>query len=570
MRYTEVYIKSFKRILLFGLSAALVVLSACGASPTGNQEVIAKFTLPPVEEETVPTQGGTLTFPIPENPETNNPLKIQNVELHNLYSLIYEQPVRIGIDGMAEPELAETWGVDSSGTIWTFNLRKGVNWQNGHGEFTSADIIYTLDLIKSYTKEDSLYASTSDLISDYKAVDEYTVAITLSEPGNAAFYLMTFPVVCKDYSESVDIDSAMPVGTGPYVVESYDKYEEMVLHANDSWWKQAPYIQDITAVCYPDHDAELIAFEENLFDIITTSVLTVQTYERYNEKESIDYITQYYDCLVPNAASRLFNDANVRKAIAYGLDKREIISKALLGHAVAADYPVVPDSYLSGESSNIYEYNLQKAQTLLEEAGWRDRDDDGMLEATTDGADIFEMTIKLLVLKEDDTYRIDVAENIAAQLKECGIDVEIDPQEAGSYKTKLESGSFDLALCSFYLDQNPDISFMIKTDSSTNYGGFSDEGMDLLLSNCRAALDAESMRDAYLSMENYFIETIPQISLYFRTNALIYDVDITVDTDIRDLNIFNTIPRWYIYTEDTIGKIENDGGDTDDTSDDEE
>ena len=560
MKSTKDYTIFFKRIFCALMSLGVLLLCACGVSQTNAESdmTIAQFTLPPVEEDPVPVQGGTLVFPIPENPATLNPLKVKNVEIYNLFTLIYEQPIRIGVDGTPQPELAETWTVDETGTVWTFNLRKGVRWQRGYGEFTSADVIYTIDLIMNYTTDDSIYAKYNSLITDYTADDEYKVTITLSEPGNAAVFFMTFPVVCKSYCTTADIDTATPTGTGPYVVVTYDEYEEMTLQANDVWWKQAPYIQNLTAICYSDHDTELIAFEGNLLDFITTSSLTVETYEKYNEIESIDYLTQYYDCLIPNAAGDLFGGVNIRRAIAYALDKRDIISTALLGHAVATDYPVAPDSYLSGESSNIYEYNPQKALTLLEESGWEDRDDDGILEGIN-GSDIYELSIDLLVLlDEDDTYKLDVAENIAAQLLECGINVFIDEQPSASYNNKLQNGNFDIALCSFFLDhdQNPDITFMIGTNGSANYGGFSDTEMDTLLQNCRTALKESEMKEAYLLMESHFIDTIPQISLYYRTNAMLYDVAINFTDSIRDMNIYTMIPKWYIYTEDTIGLAE--------------
>ena len=559
MRSTKDYTMIFKRTALVIMCCMILMFGAC----TSDVETISDsdvqipiYTLPPVEEEIVPAEGGELMFPIPKNPATLNPLKIKNVEIYNLFSLIYEQPVRISDDGTAEPELAETWKVDATGTVWTFYLREGVSWQQGYGEFSADDIIYTISLINTYTTDTSTYAKYNSIIESYTKDDDYTVTITLTEPGNAALYFMTFPVVCKAYCQSKNLDTALPVGTGAYIVTEYDEDVQMTLQANAQWWKRSPYIQKLTAVCYDDHDTELVAFEGNLLDFITTSVLTVDTYEKYNEKESIDYLTLYYDCLVPNTQGDFFSNVNARQAIAYALDKRDIISTALLGHAVATDFPVQPDSYLAGESSNLYEYNIQKAQALLEECGWEDRDNDGMLEAVA-GSEIHELLIELLVLlDEDDTYRMDVAENIKSQLLECGIEVVIREEEAQNYQIMLENGNFDIALCSFYLDQNPDVTFMIGTNGSVNYGGFSDTAMDALLLDCKQALDEESMLAAYKAMEDYFIERAPQISLYYRTNALIFEVDINIVGDFMDLNVFTTIHEWYIYTEDTVDEAE--------------
>jgi len=238
--------------------------------------------------------------------------------------------------------------------------------------------------------------------------------------------------------------------------------------------------------------------------------------------------------------------------VAYALDKRDIISTALLGHAVATDYPVSPDSYLAGEAVGLYEYNQQKAVALLGELGWKDRDDDGIAEKV-DGMSVTELRFELLVLAdEDDTYRHDVAENMVMQLAECGIDLVVAEEAPDVYMARLKNKQFNMALCSYYLSEDPDITFMIGTEGPLNYGGFSDPTMDTLLKNCATALDEDTMIEAYIEMETRFYETLPQISLYYRTNALIYKTSVTVSPDIIDMNIFTTIPDWYIYTEDTV------------------
>jgi peptide/nickel transport system substrate-binding protein len=548
MKYTKDCMRIFKKILLITLAALLPALCACGSVPVSEiQGTIPEYTLPPVSEVPVPVQGGELTFPIPGNPESVNPLKIKNVELYNLFSIIYEQPVRIGVNGMPEPELAETWEVDSTGKVWTFHLRKGVKWPDGKGDFTSDDIIYTLGLIKSYSSSDSVYAQKKDIISEYAADDDYTVKITLKNPGNAAVYYMTFPVLCKSYCEGKNLDNLSPMGTGPYKTESYDKDKQMVLSVNSLWWKKPPYIQKLTAICYPDHKTELIAFDSNLVNLLTTSILTVDTYEKYGVTKSIDYLTQHYDCLVPNAKSGLFSDPDIRRAISLALDKREIVSKALLGHAVATDYPVSPDSYLMGGAASNFEYNLSEAAALFEKAGWKDRDGDNMLERV-EGAQVAELSVKLMILEDkDDTYRRDVASNIASQLAKSGVNIVVDEEPKDAYMQALEGGNFELALCSFYLDQNPDISFMTGTGEGFNYGGFSDEEFDALLEGCNSALNDDDMKTAYIKMENSFLELAPQVSLYFKTNTLLYYASLNIAGNMSEKNVFTTIPQWYLY-----------------------
>lgn len=538
-----------KRLFVIAAMLLALVFSACGqnADIETPQETIPQYTLPPVIKEAEPAVGGEIVFPAPkQQPAALNPLKTKNVELYNMLSLIYEQPIRIGADGRAYPELAETWDVDETGMVWTFHLRKGVKWQGDNGELTADDVIYTIDQLKTYT--DSNYAYNLGLITGSVKVDDYTVQITQSAPGYAAIYFMTFPVINKAYCTSNDIDTDKPVGTGPYQVTEMDMEEQVSFEVNPSWWKQAPYIQKLTAICIPDHDAEMSQFEQNMLDIVTTSSLTVDTYQKFEQIEYYDYMTHYYDCLVPNTTG-LLGDVNIRQAIAYALDKRSVVSKALLGHAVAVDYPVMPKSYLSGGSSNLYEYNQQKAREVLGLSGWTNKDEDPVLDKV-EGDVVKKLSIKLLIpIDNEDAYRIDVAQNVQTQLAQVGISVEIDQQEPDAYKSSLENGSFDLALCTFYMDENPDISYLVGTGGSCNYGGFSDPMFDSLLSNCSAALKEDTIKQAYTSMEDEFLAQMPQIALYFRTNALLYNASLKVSDTVCERNLFTTIPQWYIYLE---------------------
>ncbi|MFA5675796.1 MAG: ABC transporter substrate-binding protein [Christensenellales bacterium] len=543
-----IFSKLFKKTICFVTALFIAALSGCAdvADTENPDDTIPVYTLPPIVKEDVPAAGGELTFPIPQNPASLNPLKTKNVGLYNLFSLIYEAPIRVDTNGYVQPELAETWEVDETGLIWTFKLREGVNWQHGYGELTSADIIYTALLLKSYTAKDSNYAYRNGNVASLEAADKYTVKLTLNKPGNAAVYYMTFPVLCRAYCVTANVDTARPVGTGPYYVESFNMMESVKLCANETWWKQQPYIKSLNAICYPNHDFELAAYKQNLIDFLTTSILTVDTYHKYGEKHYVDYLTMYYDCLVPNTRG-LFADANLRVAVAHSLDKRDIVAKGLLGHAVVTDYPVSPDSFLSPGPSKIFEFNQQKAIELLELSGYK-RAGSYPIAKRTEGDQTYDLSFELLICSNEPYCRV-VAENIAAQLLQCGMDVKIVEADAKEHKSRLAAGNFDIALCSFYLDINPDISYLVGSGGDINYGKFSDGELDSLLDNCRRAPDEPSIKQAYSDMEDRFLAVMPHIGLYYKTNALLYDSDINISEKFRDRNVFLKIPQWYLYVE---------------------
>ncbi len=538
----------FKKTACWVLAFLVVLMVGCNeaAENTSKDDTIPIYTLPPVIKEDVPAQGGELTFAVPQNPASLNPLKTKNVGLYNLLSLIYESPIRVDARGYAQPELAETWEVDESGLVWTFKLREGVNWHHGNGELTSADVVYSADLLKSFSVSDSNYAYNNSKISSCVALDKYTVKLTLKEPGNSAIYYMTFPVLCKNYCLKADIDKAKPIGTGPYCVQSFNMMDSVKLTANEKWWKQQPYITKLNAICYANHDFELAAYKQNLLDFLTTSVLTVDIYHKYGSKHYVDYLTQYYDCLIPNT-QRLFADVNLRQAVAYAIDKRDVVAKGLLGHAVVTDYPVSPDSHLSAGPTKIFEFNRLKAVELLELSGYMKMGNHPFAKKT-EGEKTKDLSFELLISKKE-PYRKVVAENIAAQLLECGMEVIIVEVDEAEHKKRLSSGNFDIALCTFYLDINPDIGCLIGTNGDINYGRFSDKEIDSLLTKCREALNETAMKQAYNMMEERFLSVMPHIGLYYKTNALLYDTSIHIYEKFRDRNVFTVIPRWYLYVE---------------------
>lgn len=115
--------------------------------------------------------------------------------------------------------------------------------------------------------------------------------------------------------------------------------------------------------------------------------------------------------------------SGVRQAIAYALDRRDIISKAYYNHAFACDVPVPPDSWLYDSASKIYDTDVAKARDLLEDAGWADYDEDGVLDKR-EGDSISRMRLTLLVNDTpDNQVRKDVAALIKARLALVGIEV---------------------------------------------------------------------------------------------------------------------------------------------------
>ncbi len=569
-----------KRTVHFGLilGFSILMLSACSAMEslmgTDDSSYVLDAADTSEQEKTVtPLSGGEITIAMPTNLETFNPLTETNINMINIYTLLFESPLQLTVDGEFRGELVENWTVDDTGQVWTFYLRKNVQWHNGFGELTADDLVFTLDMITSMTAEESMYARYNKRIGEYYALDKYTLVLNAVDPlttynedlapekSSYIEYAMIFPVLCKAYYENYKtFDNLWPIGTGPYEFTDFDIADGIVLSVNDDWWKKQPYISTIRAIPLADAEAEIEAYADQRLDLVGTSELSANRYKKYGVTNVEEYMTQYYDCLLPNmyvptrgtTTEKFIHDVRARQAIAYALNKSQIISKVLVNHAVATDVPVPPDSWLYDTTLSIYEYNEKKAIALLTDMGYTERDADGFLaKKDPETGELMTCSFELMYPKElQNNYKTNIAALIEEQLESIGIRVDLREVSASLFVSKVKAGSFDVALISFYLARNPDVRFMLhSTRATANYGYYKDEVMDAALEACGQAITDDEKQAAYSEMEQLFIEQLPQIPLYFKTNSLIYDDTIKGISDFRALDIFNDIQNWYVLSE---------------------
>ncbi len=326
-----------------------------------------------------------------------------------------------------EPDLAEALPevelVDGS-QVWTFTLRQGVMCHPAGAmpayELTSEDVVYSLE--KAANPERSAYAGEYTGMT-FEAVDDYTVKITLEQPLSPVLFYPKVAnysggfIVCKQAVESLGDDKfkTNPVGTGPFMFEQYRPQEKILLKANPDYFRGAPlldgieyrYMADITS-----REAALLAGELDVINGIP-------------DKEWVDKMTAQgvpVDVFgVGEVATLHFNttvepldDPEVRKAIAYALDRDEFL--ALFGEPVAENvYSPVPAKFLAGGLTReevedldlAFDVDRELAMQMLADAGYPDG---FALEVVTS-----EMT----------GYRR-IYENMQAQLAEVGIDLAVN------------------------------------------------------------------------------------------------------------------------------------------------
>lgn len=494
----------------------------------------------------LPQQGGQLLLYVPANSISLDPLNVQTTEMKAALSLCYEPLISYDVSGHLVPCLAESWeALDETGTRWRLSLRKDVYWHNSSEMFTAADVIYTIGLLKGAGYSNSIYAEALQHITDYQAEDDHTLLILTDTPGLLALHGLTFPVVSR---KSFAADS-QPVGTGPYIMTKASKEEGLEFAANSHWWKQQPYIQSIVAYAVEDNEAALGALEMSQINYATTTLSTVNKYREAGKSNLLEVMTQQCETMLINHNQWRLQDVRVRKAIAYALDKRDIINKAYINHAYSADVPVPPDSWLYDSSSKIYDCDVNKAKTLLKEAGWEDLNGDGVLDQNTNGG-LVSFRINLLVNDTpDNQVRKDAANLIKTQLAAVGIDVQIVAMDwAGDkddYLRALESGGFDLALCGLNLDLNGDLRPLLAENGSKNYGKYSSATLDARLNKAASSATEKELKERMYEVQQQFVRDLPFITLYFRTGFVLCSDSLQGVQSVRMNLPLAGLEKWY-------------------------
>lgn len=363
--------------------------------------------------------GGVLRQSENENFQTLYPPAIADVISMNIANQVYEGLLKFNAKTLAlEPSLAEKWELDSTGTIYTFHLKKGVKFhdnlcfKNNKGrEVTANDFKYCFEQLctsgpgninyqtsfkdrvvganKYY--EESISAKPKSGLEGVEVVNNYTLKIKLLSPDNSFLYLLASPVTFVYPKEAVALYSeGVKVGTGPFVFEEgLLREDEIVLsrnpnyHRKDATGNPLPYLDSVVVTIYVDKEKELEAFKEGKLDYLVglpTAVVSsvVQKDIQKFKGDSAEYvldrmpemITQYYSF---NVVQPPFDNVKVRQAFSYAIDRRKIVEEILNGEAYGpGENGICPPAFPGYDITKVrgYIFDTERAKKLLAEAGY--------------------------------------------------------------------------------------------------------------------------------------------------------------------------------------------------------
>jgi peptide/nickel transport system substrate-binding protein len=274
-----------------------------------------------------------------------------------------------------EPDLAESWTLSPDGTVWTFKLRKGVQFHKGFGEMTAEDVKFSFER-QINRMPGTRYGVNLEVIKSIEVVDPHTVQIVL-KAFDAIFllrmvgYQQGYIVSKKAVEKHGEQFKWNPVGTGPFYFERHTPRERVVLRAFDRFPGGRPSIDEVHWFDVPEDATKLIGLEKGTFDLLYPEAVTADFTDQVKKMGAI------IDRRGPGAQERFyinmtkapFDDIRVRRAFMHAIDRKAIKETMYPGGLARVASSCVPPGYFGHIPMTFPEHDPEKAKKLLAEAG---------------------------------------------------------------------------------------------------------------------------------------------------------------------------------------------------------
>ena len=470
------------------------------------------------------------------NFDTINPILTNNKEVINIDRLIFEPLMTIDSNYKLQKCLA-TECSKTSNTSYVVKIDNNRKWQNGN-PIIAKDIQFTIDRLK---EGNSIYSYNVEKVVSVEILDAETVKINLSEEVPFFEYNLTFPIMSNDYYRGEDFNesSKIPVGTGMYKIETIDG-SNITLKKNEKWWNVKNVntkIETIQIKIYSEIGELYNSFKLGNIDIFTSSNTNLEQYIGTIGYVKNDFKGRKFDYLAFNCENNILEESAVRKAIAYSIDKSNIVSSIYNNEYTVSDFPLDYGNYLYDSDMSKTEYDIEKAKSILIEAGWQYKNNAWQKKENYHTKKLaFTLTVE--ASNED---RIRVAENIKEQLENIGIKITVKKVSDSQYKNILQKKNYEMILTGVYNSYSPDISAFLGTDNLQNYNN---DEINKIISEVNNINDENLLKEKYKRIEQIYNEEQPFISLYRNKNYIIKSRSLSGEISGNNYFSYFNIESW--------------------------
>jgi len=450
------------------------------------------------------------------------PMIAGDASSHAIAGQIYLSLLKYDRDLNLTGQLAENWKIADDQLSITFRLRPGLKWTDGI-PLTSADCAFTLALMQDKHTQ-SPYKSDYAKVTRFETPDEFTFRVFYSEPYSPALSTWaSLAILPRHVFENEDIMntplSRHPKATiGPYTLADWQSQQSILLKANRDYYDGSVWIAERMTRIIPDPATQFLELSAGNIDsmgltpiqyrrLFETKPALMNNYKRYR------YLNFVYTYLGFNLVRAPFDDPRVRQALAYAIDRQELVDGVLLGLGETIATPYKPGTYWVNEKLKPRPYNIEKAEKLLAEAGWSDSDSDGILDK--DGKP-FQFTI---LTNNGNKQRADTATIIQHRLKKIGVRVNVRLVEWSAFiENFINKRDFEAVLLGWSLSPDPD-QYSIWHSSQTgprqfNFLTYNNPKVDEALVAATRTFDRAERKKQYDIVQQEIYSDVPMVFLY--------------------------------------------------------
>ena len=431
-------------------------------------------------------------------------------------------------------ELASDIKRSDDGLTYTFTLRDGVKFHDGKA-FSSADAKYTLDLVFSseFAKSASFYEGTGpdkhSYVKSVEAPDAKTVVVTLIKPWVGLLSnLVPVAIIPKDSYES---QKTHPLGTGPFKFVRFDNTQQVCdVEAFPEYWEGAPKLPAVQVRVISEMNSLQSNLLSGVVDIapMPTSLSpdAIKGLEKNPNLQVKVFPGSNLVLLTINTSSAPLDNVKVRQALAYAVNRENIIKNLLLDLGKIA-HSILPEESWAYSTGQTYSYNPAKAKQLLDEAGFPDPDGDGP-KMRFDKPIVFKLSGTSVSGRQ-------YAGVIQNDLKAVGMPVEIQTPEQNTLFDELRRGNFQIAYSQwvggnqdpiFYKDLFATSEIPTQTRPSRNRSRYSNPELDKLLDEAVNTFDRTRGRELYVKIQDIVSHDVPVLTMWYQSNVVIAKKDV--------------------------------------------
>lgn len=515
----------FWRRALAVTAATAVCLSGCGGS-SGSETETEQQSEETQTEESGETTGGVLKFGA----------QVTDTQLSNLspfatsgtytewYKLVYEQLLYFNeVTGELEPALADSYEWNEDKTELTLQLNEKATWQDGE-DFTADDVLYTYNVLKDNPVFDkyALWDKLEEVTADGETVVFKSKDSFVSLPEYISQIYIVPEHIWKNEDAATFVNSE-PIGTGPFIWDSYTTGTSVTFNAYENYWKGAPKLDQAVLMMYNSAANCTLALLKGEIDC-TTGTIAMSSLPEFTSKENAKL--QTYSglnnfCVMLNHENEQLADPAVRKAMVMAINQEELISKGEYNGVLPTYISWLPDLFgdnVNKEAAESVSYNLEEAQKILEDAGYG-KGSDGIY--AKDGQKL--------------SFTYYSASGAPAQQMEAGmiqewlktLGIEITPKLAtwAELSQLAQNGEYDLLQNSIAFPPDPYAALNTTFNSSmtaesgsptpgTNYFRYRNDEVDSLLQEASSLSDEAQLTEIYHKIQEILAEDCVFLPMY--------------------------------------------------------